>query len=281
MLTFKTDFRTLELAYFLWSDTVTDFEAAFAPLAQAGVRNVVVNVKRGNFDFSLRRDAEQARRILDRLGLAATGCHGLCNGPCLLTEDDPPTRDLMLSGHLNFMEHASLLGCRTYVLHIGCHAEQESSAAAWDRVRAALDQLAPRAEALGLLLALENGFTPGYLGRSAQELLDFVTDYADPAVGICYDSGHAHLMEGAVPALATLAPEVVTVHLHDNAGTSDDHLLPGQGTLDWPPVMALLRTCPRLVNLETEAANSEGWAPSRGRVVPLEEALAAYQRLLR
>ena len=40
--------------------------------------------------------------------------------------------------------------------------------------------------------------------------------------------------------LDRMLPHIVNCHLHDNDGTDDQHLLPGDGTLDWTAVAALL-----------------------------------------
>lgn len=55
---------------------------------------------------------------------------------------------------------------------------------------------------------------------------------------ICVDSGHTHEVESFwVPTpgdmIRTLGSDVTILHLHDNNGHYDDHLLPGQGNIDW------------------------------------------------
>ena len=55
---------------------------------------------------------------------------------------------------------------------------------------------------------------------------------------ICVDSGHTHEVESFwVPSPADmiriLGKDVTILHLHDNNGHHDDHLLPGQGNINW------------------------------------------------
>jgi sugar phosphate isomerase/epimerase len=52
-------------------------------------------------------------------------------------------------------------------------------------------------------------------------------------LGICMDVGHARLMGDVVDAIETCSGHLVTTHLHDNRGRTDDHLVPGQGVVDW------------------------------------------------
>lgn len=267
----------LDLAYHVWSGSFEDFETAYQQVAEAGIRSIVLTAQRGNLDLRERADLLEAERILKGLGLAAPACHCQDWGPANLTEPDEDLRPTMIQMHSGLMEKVAELGCRTFVLHLGPKPKDGSDQAAWDRIRDAVDKLAPRAEAVGIKLALENGFS-GYVATNEQ-LLSFVADYDCPSVGICYDSGHAHLVDDAAAVLRALSPYVVTVHLHDNDGTSDQHLLPGQGTIQWEPVVEALGACPRLVLLETEAANCTQWPHSRD-VCSYREAYARYCKVL-
>lgn len=269
---------TLDPVFFLWNGSFPDFERAYAEVAAAGAKAVVMNADRAQLNLRQEADAATAGRILARLGLTAPACHGLDAPGQNLNEATPENLPRLLDDHLGLLRHVAPLGCRTYVLHLGFTDPAQDRPASWDRVRNAVDALAPEAEALGIALALENGMA-GYQA-SNEELLSLVADYAHPAVGICYDSGHAHVSTGrATEVLESFAPYVVTVHLHDNDGTGDQHLLPGQGTIDWVPLAAALRQCPRLLNVETEAANCPQWPPARD-YVSYAEAYALYRRVV-
>ena len=38
-----------------------------------------------------------------------------------------------------------------------------------------------------------------------------------------------------------LGDRIVSMHVHDNHGTKDEHLWPGDGTIDWPAVREALQ----------------------------------------
>jgi sugar phosphate isomerase/epimerase len=59
----------------------------------------------------------------------------------------------------------------------------------------------------------------------------------DIDAGICLDFGHAHLDEGAPEAAESLSGHITTTHVHDNAGQLDNHLVPFDGTIDWPATL--------------------------------------------
>jgi sugar phosphate isomerase/epimerase len=248
-----------ELVYFVRPCFVEDFSVTFADVAKAGIKHVVLGSRMGNVDFLDRGLFSMARDILERLELRTVACHGLLSGHFDLNEPEEGFRSHMMKSHCRFMNHMAEIGCRTYVCHPGPAPPGDSRGPLWDRVRKALDELAPKAQSLGVTIALEN-LPPGHLGDNAEELLRFVDEYACPDVGICYDSGHAHIAEDAVSVLKTLTPLVVTAHLHDNDGTSDHHRIPGLGTIDWPAVVPLLSQCPQLIHVETEAFNTEMWS---------------------
>ena len=60
-------------------------------------------------------------------------------------------------------------------------------------------------------------------------------------VGICLDLGHAHVTVGIAAAIGTLGARIASVHVHDNHGQKDEHLWPGDGTIDWTPTAEALK----------------------------------------
>ena len=59
----------------------------------------------------------------------------------------------------------------------------------------------------------------------------------DTAVGICLDFGHAHMDGDLADAIETVSEHLITTHVHDNRGRTDDHLVPFEGTIDWPAAL--------------------------------------------
>ena len=110
--------------------------------------------------------------------------------------------------------------------------------------------LLPTAERVGVGLALENvneAYAEGrgmrrLYGAATAELIDLVDGFRSPRVGICWDTGHAHIQrleQGA--AIRALGSRLKALHIHDNDSRSDQHLLPYAGTIKWPAVIEALR----------------------------------------
>jgi sugar phosphate isomerase/epimerase len=113
--------------------------------------------------------------------------------------------------------------------------------AEWDARRAdlaltSLERIRLLAKQAGLNVLVENIAN----GLSTPErLLAFLEQNHLDDIGVCFDSGHAHMATelfgggGVAASWERLAPRVRSTHLHDNHGRKDEHLWPGEGTLDW------------------------------------------------
>jgi len=137
------------------------------------------------------------------------------------------------------LEVAERAPFRYLVLHLGLEGE-EYSLDKFDAAFTSVEHLRIFAKERGVRLLLEN--TVSELGNPAH-LLEFLNYTRLNDVGICFDTGHAHLTGGALEGLGTLKERMVTVHLHDNHGEKDEHMLPmlsapggvdrGKGGIDW------------------------------------------------
>jgi sugar phosphate isomerase/epimerase len=114
------------------------------------------------------------------------------------------------------------------------------------------DNLVPIAENCQVNIAME---TFGAAKIKGERIRDF---FADPVEfkrqydrlntrykTICVDTGHTHEAGSFwVPApeemIRILGKDVSILHLHDNSGHWDDHLLPGMGSIHWPGVFDAL-----------------------------------------
>ena len=89
------------------------------------------------------------------------------------------------------------------------------------------------------------------------------------------DFGHAHLMGDVADAIEIAAEHLITTHVHDNKRREDDHLVPYQGTIDWPAALVTMRKIGYDGTYMMELANTGSPA------AVLEEARRARQRIER
>ncbi|NLJ81025.1 MAG: sugar phosphate isomerase/epimerase [Firmicutes bacterium] len=94
-------------------------------------------------------------------------------------------------------------------------------------------------------IAIENMFDRGRIrrfGSMLDELLELHEMLDDPVrFGICWDTGHAHLMGiNQAEALQRIGGRLKALHIADNRGEYDDHIPPYFGTINWGPIMRTL-----------------------------------------
>lgn len=89
------------------------------------------------------------------------------------------------------------------------------------------------AKSLGVKIAIEN--------TKIKNHIDYIlNNIVDNNLGICFDAGHYHANFKDDWDIKKYKNRIMCVHLHDNNGQEDQHLLPFDGTLDWKHVVNLL-----------------------------------------
>ncbi len=84
----------------------------------------------------------------------------------------------------------------------------------------------------GSRVLVENASSRALLGALPEDIAEIVRRVGSPAVGACVDVGHALITRVPLRAFGDiLGSLVVSVHVHDNDGFSDRHMLPGTGVL--------------------------------------------------
>ncbi len=196
---------------------------------------------------------DQVRQTCQTHGLRLPQGHALL--PANVAHPDPARRAddcRRLRAHLRL---ASELGVRTVVVHPGMLPRTTTRAERREEIRLNVEawrELGELAGELGCRLALENMTRRGFCAPA--ELLELLAAIDSPAVGIAFDSSHAHMTRDLdlAAAIAEFGPRLWATHLSDNDGSGDQHRTPGNGTIDWPALMAALAAIDYdgLVNLE-------------------------------
>jgi hexosaminidase len=117
------------------------------------------------------------------------------------------------------------------------------------------------------LVSLEEllNFLPGNYRLAVENLptaegswiCDQILDRIDIAsLGFCYDSSHENLGGKPFYLLEKHNPRLLTTHLSDNHGQADEHLIPGQGVINWPRVKEILDKSP-ISNILLEIGTGE------------------------
>lgn len=189
--------------------------------------------------------AEAIRGRLRDAGLTVDSLHAyieleMLDGPAFdLSAEDAEVREAAIDLARREAGFARRLGCRDIVVHPVGPGETQDDPFRADTLRGSAAHLARIAESADARFLLEN-MPPPMFGQDAGLLRRIVDEVGSPHLGLAYDSGHANVAGRPVRIIHDMGPRLWGVHLHDNDGTEDDHLLPGMGTLPGDDVAAAL-----------------------------------------
>ena len=219
--------------------------------------------------------AAALRREMAAEGLTFCDAHAPFRGLLDLNCPDADFRPQMILRHKTSIRMAASFGVDTITIHLGSNRPHPEIPLEkhYDRMRDGLDRILPEAEACGVTVCIENSCSQAACPAAVVRLKN---EYRTDTLGLCYDSGHAHLLDAGRHdpgscvwgywrsvgvdepewddrALEKMLPQVVSCHLHDNDGSADSHALPGQGTVNWKKIIPLLKhQAPRLKVIQCE-----------------------------
>ena len=138
----------------------------------------------------------------------------------------------------------------------------------------------------GLGIALETDFDlpeQKIYCSTIGELTELCDAFGDvQAVGICYDFGHAQLQadkRSHREKLREIGTRLKAVHVQDNHGQEDEHLLPFFGSIDWENAMAGLADIGYAGDLTFEIQEFGRSLPADLKHLSAELSIAVGQRL--
>jgi sugar phosphate isomerase/epimerase len=136
----------------------------------------------------------------------------------------------MFEIYCSYIDDCKIYEIPTAIIHTTNRDAPPPNKRGLDRFR----KLIEKAEKNDVNVAIENVFLPEYM--------DYVfNNIESDRLKFCYDSGHAHCFTPGVDVLAKYGDKLDALHLHDNDGSGDQHLLPFNGTINWEQIMTQLK----------------------------------------
>jgi len=177
--------------------------------------------------------------------------HGLQNFqahapfPCVLP-DGGEYNDYLMEMLKRMIQGCRYIGCGRLIIHpfFFPYDDQMDKKTEWDMNIEKYSSLIQVAKENDVTICLENMFS-GYRGRiyaaicsdidEACRYVDALNDLAgERRFGFCLDTGHLLLLGLDVKnAILKLGDRIEALHVHDNNGVNDQHLIPAMGVLDW------------------------------------------------
>lgn len=275
------------------STRLEDIERLLKQIKEAGFTHVHwCHEWEGDYIYS-RWEMEQIKEWFDKYGLKAKALHAtkgsrrnvnMIDGHYRkdYTSEWEYNRKAGVELIKNRVELAACLGAgeivlHLYVPHLTIQKQPEVKERFYAQVKKSLDELCPYCLEKGVRICLENLFDmPGDVVLEQWDRL--LGAYPKEFLGICLDTGHGYMSWGSQMAdiIRKYGDRLFAVHIHDNCGTVDFHLLPGQGQIKWPEIMAALKNSayelPLLMELNSYTADNEGF---------LKEAKEAGEKLMK
>jgi sugar phosphate isomerase/epimerase len=133
------------------------------------------------------------------------------------------------------------------------HPEKSRRIDAMDEIKRALEaaehiriqklvvHLGEFAKPLGVRVLVENLTSDATTPEHLMTILDMA--HLDQ-IDVCLDLGHAHISPGIAEAIGLFGKRIAELHVHDNHGVRDEHLWPGDGTIDWSATVEALKALP-------------------------------------
>lgn len=231
--------------------------------ARGGAQAVEIFAARGHFNY---HDKEHVKEIGGWFKTGQAEFHSM-HSPIYSSNDfrsgGPPLNivDLEKRNRIEAMDEikraievAEYAPFRFLVQHIG-RTDEADDPRKFEAALSSIEHLRAFARPLGVTLLVEN--TPNDLA-TPERLNELFRALHYPDLGVCFDTGHAHLMSSVHQAFGVLEDRIRTTHVHDNQRDRDSHLWPGNGTIEWGQTMQSLRAAPQAPALLLEVEGEEG-----------------------
>lgn len=232
--------------------------------ANGGAQAIEVFAARSHFDYT---DKQQVRELANWFKSGPVQFHSM-HSPMYMSNDsfrsgeqalnivdsDKRRRIEAMDEIKRALEVAETVPFRFLVQHVG-RANEVYDLRKFEAALSSIEHLRAFARPLGVNLLVEN--IPNELS-SPEKLMELIKALHYPDLGVCFDTGHAHIMSTVHQAFGVLQDRIRSTHVHDNQGDRDAHLWPGEGGIDWNQTMQSLRSAPQTPALLLEIEGAEG-----------------------
>lgn len=238
-------------------------------MARGGAQAIEIFGARGHFDYT---DKAHIRELGNWFKSGAVQFHSMhsplytsndfarnIEPPLNIVDPDKRRRIEAMDEIKRALETAEVAPFRFLVQHIGLGHESYDPRK-FEAALSSIEHLRAFARPLGVSLLLEN--VPNELS-TPEKLMELIKTLHYEDLGICFDTGHAHIMSSVHQAFGVMEQRIRSTHVHDNHRDRDAHLWPGVGNIDWNQAIQSLRAAPHAPALLMEIEGQEGVEVSR------------------
>jgi sugar phosphate isomerase/epimerase len=232
-------------------------------MKRGGAQAVELFAARGHFNYTDKEHIKELGAWFKSEGVELHSMHSpiyMSNefksggAPLNIVDMDKPRRIEAMDEIKRAVEVAEQMPFRFLVQHIG-KSDEYDDPRKFEWAMSGIEHLRAFCRQLGVTLLVEN--TPNDLA-TPEKLKELLKALHYPDLGVCFDTGHAHMTSSVHQAFGVLEPYIRSTHVHDNKRERDAHLWPGAGTIDWNETMQALRAAPQMPALLMEIEGEEG-----------------------
>lgn len=226
---------------------------------QRRISDVLETIRNGGFstieicsfpahlDYHDRNAVQNTARLIRDLGMDPFSFHAPFRDAIDITALEEGQRESSLKELLVAADSAAAMGVRHFVIHPGPDRSGKPPEAEYvarmENAAAVLTRVAEHCRQAGMSLVLEN-MLPHLLFGSSSDVLYIMGAIKDMNVGLCLDTGHAHIAGDLYASVHKLSGHLQMVHANDNHAHRDEHLPPGNGGIDWKRLVSRLSEMP-------------------------------------
>jgi sugar phosphate isomerase/epimerase len=189
-------------------------------------------------------EIDRVKQQLEELQLRLLDLHGSAGQDKNWGSPDESQRRAGVELVKNRIDMTAQLGGSVVIMHI---PDEPGSIS----VRKSLNELEYFSRDHHVKIAIENGIF--------ESIIPVLSEYDPGYIGLCYDSGHGNMKGKGLENLSILKDRLISIHLHDNDGISDQHKLLFSGTIDWEQLASIIgdSAYSKCISMEVSIKNSD------------------------
>jgi sugar phosphate isomerase/epimerase len=182
-----------------------------------------------------------------------------------LVSPDPADRNRRIQFLYRAIDIASELGSDCLSFWSGSVHDDADHDRALDRLRSGLERVVRHAEHRGVTIGFEP--EPGMLIDTMARFERLAAEFPPPTFQLTLDIGHLHCLgETPIPPIIErYGARIVNIHLEDMRRGVHEHLMFGEGEIDFPPLFTALRSVGYDGGLHVELSRHSHIAPLAAR----------------
>ncbi len=204
------------------------------------------------------------------LGVEVWSIHGTLSNFAI--SNNSTERDQAIATEIERMRDTAVFAPCPYVIH---YLDRFNDPVCGQYFRKAIEQLIVANEEFGFILAIETApYKPLENERypDSNEIAAFVRSFNNDNVQMTIDINHSNIHEDILEVCHNCRGLIANIHVSDNHGEYEDHLVPGEGIIPIKAVMNELQKCDYTgpCNLEFHASE----LPDRNFILKINKVMA-------